>query len=81
LDRYERLIAHTTPSKSATDKRLELVYAELRNLDEAERSLMLLHLDGFSYQEIAETLGITVTNVGARLNRTKQKLIERLKGK
>lgn len=62
------------------DPRMELLYAEIRRLDELNRSLILMQLDGFNYQEIAETLGLTATNVGVRLNRIRKTLTENLKG-
>ena len=39
---------------------------------------MTLILEDMSYEEIAETLGITVDNVGVRVNRAKKQLQERL---
>ena len=39
-----------------------------------ERALILLWLDERSYQEIAQILGISLSNVGVQLNRVKEKL-------
>jgi len=36
-------------------------------------------LDGFSYKEMAEMLGISESNVGVKVHRIKQYLIERSK--
>jgi RNA polymerase sigma factor (sigma-70 family) len=51
---------------------------ELRELlehqSEADRALLLLHLDGNSHSEIGEVLGISESNVGTRLSRLKQSL-------
>ncbi len=78
--RHQHLADATAPhTPPAEDPRLALVYAEIRRLNKAERALILLHLDGFSYDEIAATLGITATNVGARLTRIRQKLAANLK--
>jgi RNA polymerase sigma-70 factor (ECF subfamily) len=57
-----------------TNPRLEWVYARIAKLAPVERSLMLLHLDGLSYREIAETLGISEGNVGVKLSRIKKAL-------
>ena len=43
-------------------------------LDELHRALMILYLDGNSYKDIADVLGITETNVATKINRIKQKL-------
>jgi RNA polymerase sigma-70 factor (ECF subfamily) len=41
---------------------------------------MLMHLDGLSYQEMAEVLGMSENYVGVKLNRLHQQLAEKLKG-
>lgn len=41
-----------------------------------ERALILLWLDERPYQEISDILGISLSNVGTRLNRVKEKLKE-----
>lgn len=53
---------------------LEHLYAAIRRLPPLDRSLILLHLDGLDYAEIAGIHGLTETNVGARLTRLRQKL-------
>ncbi len=45
--------------------------AELNDLDKA---LMLLYLEDKSYAEIAEIMGLSVTNIGTKLGRIKEKL-------
>ena len=45
-------------------------------LDEMSRALIVLYLEGYSHAEIAEILGISVTNVGTRINRIKNRLRE-----
>jgi RNA polymerase sigma-70 factor (ECF subfamily) len=42
------------------------------------RQAVTLLLEELSYEEIAETLGISISNVGVRINRAKQRLKERL---
>ncbi len=79
LDAYELAVP---PPAEERDEREELVltqvYAAIRQLPPLDRSLILLHLDGLRYAEIAEIHGLTESNVGARLSRTKQKLIQTL---
>ena len=55
---------------------LQKLYQLISQLGELERALILLWLDDKSYEEIAKILGISVTNVGARINRVKTKLRE-----
>ncbi len=59
--------------------RLERIYAEIRRLPPLDRSLMLLSLDGLGYRDMAAIHGLTESNVGVRLNRARQKLIQSLK--
>ncbi len=53
----------------------------LHSLNEIDRSIMLLYMEEYSYNEIAEILGITPTNVGVRINRAKKQLKSSLTGK
>lgn len=43
-------------------------------MDELNRALILLFLEGFSSEEIAEIVGISASNVSTRINRIKTKL-------
>ena len=63
---------------SGRDPRLEWVYDRIAELDEASRSLALLMLDGFSYREMSQILGIGESNVGMKINRIKAALAGRL---
>jgi RNA polymerase sigma-70 factor (ECF subfamily) len=56
------------------------LYAAIRQLALAERSLVLLALDGLSYREMAEVTGLTENHVGVALTRARDKLAARLKG-
>jgi RNA polymerase sigma-70 factor (ECF subfamily) len=47
-------------------------------LDELNRALILLYLEGQSYAEIADVLGISETNVATKINRAKQLLRARM---
>ena len=47
-------------------------------LDEMSRALLVLYLEGYSHAEIAEILGISVSNAGTRINRIKQRLRDEL---
>jgi RNA polymerase sigma-70 factor (ECF subfamily) len=55
-------------------EQIELLYNAVRKLKEADRAIVLLYLENKSYKEIAEILGMTVTNVGVKVNRLKTQL-------
>jgi RNA polymerase sigma-70 factor, ECF subfamily len=56
---------------SVGDPRLDWIYQRIAELDEASRSLALLMLDGHSYRDMSEILGISESNVGVKINRIK----------
>ena len=60
------------------DPRLEWIYARIAELDEISRSLALLMLDGFSYRDMSQILGLTESNVGVKINRIKAVLAAQL---
>jgi RNA polymerase sigma-70 factor, ECF subfamily len=47
-------------------------------LNEIDKSIMLLYLDEKNYDEIAEIIGISKSNVGVRINRAKEILKQKL---
>ena len=68
-------MADLFPEESEREQLKEL-YQLISQLDELERALILLWLDNKSYEKIAEILGISVSNVGVRINRVKARLRE-----
>lgn len=66
-------------NKVQPDDRLDWLYKEIHRLNEIDRSIALLLLDGFSYKEMAGILGITESNVGVKINRIKKQLIAKSK--
>ncbi|MBT8303117.1 MAG: sigma-70 family RNA polymerase sigma factor [Bacteroidia bacterium] len=64
---------------SEFEERLNKVYAKIRQLNDIEKGLMLLLLEGKKYGEIAEVTGFSPSNVGTRISRIKKKLKEQLK--
>lgn len=56
------------------EERLKLLHLYIQQLNTLEKGLMFLLLEGKSYQEIAEIIGLTSSNVGTRISRIKKKL-------
>jgi len=65
-------------SPAHCDPRLEWIYERLAELDVVSRSLALLMLDGFSYRDISQILGLSESNVGVKINRIKAALAAQL---
>ncbi len=61
------------------EERLKVLYYHIQQLNDLDKGLMLLLLEGRKYEEIAEITGLSNSNVGTRISRIKQKLQERLK--
>jgi RNA polymerase sigma-70 factor (ECF subfamily) len=73
-DSADLILARTAAPEPATDGDLRLLDEFIRKLDGLDRALVLLHLDGQSYDAIAGILGISETNVGTKLGRIKQRI-------
>jgi RNA polymerase sigma-70 factor (ECF subfamily) len=52
----------------------ERLFFLLKKLNDAEKSIISLYLEDYSYLEIATIIGISENNVGVKLNRIKNKL-------
>jgi RNA polymerase sigma-70 factor (ECF subfamily) len=72
LDNVQHLLRE---SREPVDERLSWLYAEIFKLNEIDRSITLLLLEGFSYKEMSAILGISESNVGVKINRIKKQLI------
>jgi RNA polymerase sigma-70 factor, ECF subfamily len=56
------------------------LYAAIRQLPRVDASLALMHLDGLSYQEMSEVLGISENYIGVKLTRVRKQLADQLQG-
>lgn len=56
------------------DRQFKLLYTSIEKLDKIEKAIIMLYLEGASYEEIADIIGITSNHVGVKLNRIKAKL-------
>ncbi|MGH7937174.1 MAG: RNA polymerase sigma factor [Chthoniobacterales bacterium] len=72
LEENESALRETARVK---DRRLGWLYEQIAQLDDVDRSLTLLLVDGYSYREMSETLGISESYVGVKINRIKTYLI------
>lgn len=61
-------------------ERDERLYAAIRTLPNLDRGLIVMHLDGLSYRDMAGVTGLSETNVGARLSRARNALNRKLGG-
>lgn len=68
------LLDVAAPEPHEPDERLTRLYGFIAELPEADRALVLLHLDGHRHDVIAEIMGISESNVATRMHRIKQRL-------
>ena len=61
---------------SALKEQLEELHSVINRLGHIDRALIMLWLEGYSYEEIAEVTGITQSNVAVKLMRAKNKIKE-----
>jgi RNA polymerase sigma-70 factor (ECF subfamily) len=59
------------------DDRLAWIYQELKGFDAIDRSIILMLLEGYSYKEISELVGVSESNIGVKIHRIKKMLITR----
>ena len=69
-----RIEEDKSEEKTELDYHLKLLQEFIHNLNELNKALMLLYLEEKPYEEIAEILGITKTNVATKISRIKLKL-------
>jgi RNA polymerase sigma-70 factor (ECF subfamily) len=66
---------HLLKEANQPDPRLDWLYNQISGLNDVDRTLTLLLLDGFSYKEMSKIIGISESNVGVKINRIKKVLI------
>jgi RNA polymerase sigma-70 factor (ECF subfamily) len=76
--RQDLEVAGLLISPASRDPRLEWIFEQLAELDVVSRSLALLMLDGFSYRDMSQILGLSESNVGVKINRIKATLAAQL---
>lgn len=62
-------------------ERADALYRAIKTLNELDRGIIMLHLEGYENPEISEIVGISKTNTGVKLHRIKQQLTQILNHK
>jgi RNA polymerase sigma factor (sigma-70 family) len=60
------------------EERWKILSQQIAHLNLLEKGIVILYLEDKSYQEIAEIIGISTTNVGTKLSRIKEKLKQQI---
>jgi RNA polymerase sigma-70 factor (ECF subfamily) len=75
----DSLIQNDDYSNLMQEEETRILIEAIQKLNEIDKSIMLLYLDGLSYNEIAGIIGISASNVGVRISRAKEMLKKILK--
>ncbi len=70
---------NATSSPFETKDNTELLYNAIKQLNDAEKAIISLSLEGYDNKEIADIIGISSNLVGVKVFRAKQRLTEILK--
>ncbi|MDY7395020.1 sigma-70 family RNA polymerase sigma factor [Aureibaculum sp. 2210JD6-5] len=71
----EQILTHKTEQEDTIlEERITLLHTQIKKLNIIEKGIVLLYLEGKSYDNIAEITGFSKTNIGTRLSRIKEKL-------
>ena len=69
------------PYDTTRDEQVKTLYSAIRKLKELDRAIIMLYLEEKSYDEISEVMGLTMSNVGVRINRIKKQLTQLINGR
>lgn len=62
------------PSKEDLSEEIDCLYQAIEHLSDIEKAIIMLYMEEKTYDDIADIMGMTRTNVGVKINRIKKKL-------
>ena len=70
----DRLLTYDMVQESENEQNLSALYAFINELNDIDKAVLLMYLEGVNQAEIAANLNITISNVSTKISRIKQKL-------
>ena len=70
----DRLLTYDMVQESENEQNLSALYAFIDELNDIDKAVLLMYLEGENQAEIAANLNITISNVSTKISRIKQKL-------
>ena len=70
----EQVLNNHESDSTENEEKWKIFKLQIDNLNLLDKAIVMLYLDNKSYDEIAEIIGISKTNVGTKLLRIKEKL-------
>jgi RNA polymerase sigma-70 factor (ECF subfamily) len=70
------LLEASTEIDDAQKENFQALHSLINRLEDIEKAIILLWLDEYSYDEIADTLGLKRNTVATKIHRIKDKLVK-----
>jgi RNA polymerase sigma factor (sigma-70 family) len=70
----EQILNYQDEDNSALEQKWEVFRKLIENLNLLDKAIVMLYLDNKSHEEIAGIIGISISNVGTKMQRIKEKL-------
>ena len=74
-----QVLDHHESDTSQIDEKWKVFRQQIESLNLLDKGIVMLYLDHKSYDQIAEIIGISTSNVGTKLSRIKEKLRTQIK--
>lgn len=68
-------VRHESPQDPYAEE-VSLMYAAINRLSRIDKAIILLYLEDCSYDDMSDIMGMSVSNIGVRLNRIRKRLKE-----
>jgi RNA polymerase sigma factor (sigma-70 family) len=73
-----QILEHQDTNNEDVEERWRIFRQHIETLNLLDKGIIMLYLEDKSYEEIAEIIGISKSNVGTKLSRIKDKLMKRI---
>ncbi len=70
----EQILNYSDEDHSIAEHKWAVFRQQIANLNLLDKAIIMLYLDNKSYEDIAEIIGISSSNVGTKLSRIREKL-------
>lgn len=74
----EQLLQFSNIENKETEERWQILKHHIDKLNLLDKGIVILYLENKSYEEIAQIIGISVSNVGTKFSRIKEKLKQQI---
>lgn len=74
LVEFDPQFMQTTSEGAIVERQYQMLHERIRKLGPFDRALLLLWLEDLPYEEIGAIIGLSATNVGAKLTRIREQL-------